>query len=79
MKTNYRLRSYVERITCPTELYKCQAWELRGRKLQVPFSHPLPSWTSRQQIPGDFVEGLPYSCTEFLQPPPLQGTTLAGE
>lgn len=28
------LKSYVERMTCPTQLYRCQVWESGGCELQ---------------------------------------------
>lgn len=39
-----------------------------GRPRAVGPLHPLlPSWNSRQGIPGDSAVGLPYANTEFLQ------------
>lgn len=73
---NHHLRSYVERLACPTQLDKCKVWEPGGQELWVPCTHPLPSWNPRQGIPGDFAVGLPYAQTEFLQPPPTQAGPL---
>lgn len=69
---HHPLRSSLQRLTCPTQLYKRNVWEHRGQEQQVPCTYPLPSWNSRQGIPGDFAVGLLYACTEFLQLPATQ-------